>query len=111
MCVTAARPQAASAASGFGTVSSHGPRDGPPSLAGLFSGGMPQLRSRGGAPGVQSAHSSVAASQSDSSTSVSGRTGVYHHSHHRHHLMLVVITKSGGREAQILCRVLKAVAR
>jgi len=75
VCVIAAKSSAASG--GFGTVSSHGSREGPPALAGLFSGGMPQLRSRGGA----SVHSPAVASQSDSSASVSGRPGLYSYCH------------------------------
>lgn len=54
MHVTASR-QCTAGASGFGTVSgSHGSTTGPPQLAGLFSGGMPQLRSRGGTAGARS---------------------------------------------------------
>lgn len=79
MCVTV--PKSSAASGGFGTVSAHGSREGPPALAGLFSGGMPQLRSRGGPSGAHSAHSSAVASQSDSSTSVSARPGLYCHCH------------------------------
>lgn len=55
--VAAARPSPASASgSGFGTVGSSrsgAASTGPPKLTGLFSGGMPQLRSRSG-PSIQS---------------------------------------------------------
>jgi len=73
VCVTAARPlAAASAGSGYGTVSSHGSGAGPPQLAGLFSEGMPQLRSRGG--GVGGASKSSEANSAPSSA----RPGWHH---------------------------------
>jgi len=68
--VTAPRPpMAAGASGGFGTVGSRGGSGGgPPQLAGLFSGGMPQLRSRGGTP---------TGAQSDSGSSTTPRPGLY----------------------------------
>jgi len=60
----------AAAAGGFSTVSSRGARsDGPPQLAGLFSGGMPQLRSSG--TGTPAGYSTG-----------TRRTGQHHHLSH-----------------------------
>jgi len=75
VCVTAARSTAA--ASGFGTVSSHGSGAGPPQLAGLFRGGMPQLRPRGGV-------------QTDSGSSTTPRPGL--------HCRLTLILSNHSRE-------------
>ena len=70
MCLrlTAARSSQA-AASGFSSVSSRGSGAGPPQLAGLFSGGMPQLRSRGVSSG----------GQNDSGSSTAPRPGLRRH--------------------------------
>jgi len=83
VCVCVAASRSVAASGGFGTVSSHGLREGPPALAGLFHGGMPQLRSRGGSvPGPQSSNSSSTSLHTDSNTSVSGRPGLYRCHHH-----------------------------
>ena len=70
LCIASRPPPAASATrAGFGSVSARDSSSGPPQLAGLFAGGMPQLRSRGPAP----------PSQTDNSTPHPRRPGLYCH--------------------------------